>query len=97
MPRTTSPTSELRYDGDLARGLRRARLAAGIGFKQAAELVGMNMSSIWRIEHGKVTPPLETLEALCKLYGANLNIGPDGRMLTWMGEGDADGDAAGTA
>jgi transcriptional regulator with XRE-family HTH domain len=81
----TKPRAELQYDTDLARGLRRARLASGVGFKEAATLADLDISSIWRIEKGVFTPTLPTLHTLLRLYGANLNIGPDGLMLTWLG------------
>jgi transcriptional regulator with XRE-family HTH domain len=90
MPRTASK-AELRYDEDLARGLMRARLACGIGLKEAAGQVGLDLTSIWRFENGKMNPRLSTLQALVALYRANLNIGPDGVMLTWMEEPSEDG------
>lgn len=83
MPKATSRT-ELAYDDQLGRGLRRARLAAGVGFRQAAKLAGLDISSVWRIEEGQINPRLSTIETLVKLYKANLNIGPDGLMLSWM-------------
>jgi len=83
MPKATSRT-ELQYDDQLGRGLRRARLAAGVGFREAAKLAGLDISSVWRIEEGQINPRLSTIETLVKLYKANLNIGPDGLMLSWL-------------
>lgn len=83
MPRTRS-TTELAYDDDLARGFRRARLAAGIGLREAANLADLDLTSVWRIENGSIVPLLSTIQTLVKLYKANLNVGPDGLMLTWM-------------
>lgn len=87
MPRNQSRT-ELQYDDRLARGLKRARKASGIGFREAAREVGLDATSIWRIETGEITPTLSTLAKLVSLYQANLNIGLDGLMLTWMEEPD---------
>ena len=84
--------TELAYDDNLGRGLRRARLAAGIGFREAAELANLQFSSIWRFEQGLMYPRGDVLQRLMKLYSANLNIGPDGLMLTWM-EAPAEDDA----
>ena len=53
MPKATSRT-ELQYDDQLGRGLRRARLAAGVGFREAAKLAGLDISSVWRIEEGQI-------------------------------------------
>jgi transcriptional regulator with XRE-family HTH domain len=84
--------TELAYDSELARGLRRARLAAGIGFRESGRLAGLDITSIWRIENGEISPTLETLERLLRLYGANLNLGQDGLMLTWLETPKEDGE-----
>lgn len=76
--------TEFCFDDDLARGIRRARQASGMGFRDAARRAELDHSSIWRIENGVIVPTLETLVRLMKLYGANLNIGPDGVMITWL-------------
>jgi len=89
MPRATSRT-ELAYDDQLGRGLRRARLAAGVGFREAAKLAGLDISSVWRLEQGKINPRLSTLLVLMKLYKANLNVGSDGLMLQWLEEPSED-------
>ena len=91
MARHPSSSSELQYDDSLARGLRRARLAAGIGLRESARRIGIDSSNLWRIEASKFSPTFETLEKLLRLYGANLNIGPDGVMLTWLQEPDENG------
>lgn len=83
MPRTKKP--DLQFDTHLGTGLRAARVAAGIGFREAARLAELDQTSIWRIENGQITPTLATIEVLARLYGANVNIGPDGLMITWLG------------
>lgn len=80
------PRTELAYDESLARGLRRARLSAGYGLRKGAEAVGLNLTSLWRIERGDISPTIATLTTIVRVYGANLNIGPDGVMLTWLEE-----------
>jgi transcriptional regulator with XRE-family HTH domain len=82
--------TELQYDEDLGRGLRRARLAAGVGYREAGRRLELEISSIWRIETGAITPTLDTLARLLVLYKANLNLGPDGLMLTWLEEASED-------
>lgn len=85
MARGRRPTGDtLQFDDQLGRGLRRARLDAGIGFREAARLAELDISSIYRIEHGQIQPTFETLQTLLRLYVVNLNMGPDGLMLTWM-------------
>jgi transcriptional regulator with XRE-family HTH domain len=81
-----SASSELQYDDDLARGLRRARLGAGFGFRPTCRKLEIATSSLYRFESGEIRPSLETLEKMLRLYGANLNVGPDGLMLTWLEE-----------
>ena len=80
------PRTELAYDESLARGLRRARLAAGYGLREAAAKLDLNLTSLWRIERSEIAPKMETLLAMVRVYGANVNIGPDGVMLTWLEE-----------
>jgi transcriptional regulator with XRE-family HTH domain len=86
-------TPELRHDTKLASGLKRARIAAGIGQKQAGRLSGLNYTTVWRIEQGKIVPGVQTLLTLMLLYDANVNIGPDGLMVTWMEVPKADEDS----
>lgn len=75
----------MQVDTDLGTGLRRARLAAGIGLREAARTSPLNMTSIWRIEHGSMSPTVRLLRDLCSLYGADINIGRDGVIVTWLG------------
>lgn len=85
MPRTAS-RAELQFDEDLARGLRRVRLSVGLEMREAGQAAGLDLTSIWRFENGRINPRLSTLQTLMRLYKANLNIGPDGLMLTWLEE-----------
>ena len=85
------PAPELQYSESLADGLRRARLSADIGFREAARHIGIESSNLWRIEKGQFTPSFETLGKMLRLYKANLNIGPDGVMLTWQKALDENG------
>jgi transcriptional regulator with XRE-family HTH domain len=86
-------TAELRYSDSLADGLRLARLSSGVGLRETARRVGIEPSNLWRIEKGKFTPTFDLLGRLLAVYKANLNLGPDGLMLTWLQEPD-DGDEA---
>lgn len=79
-----APTHELKFSSDMAEGLRLARENAGLTLREAAEQADLNITSLWRFEHDRMQPTYMTLVKLCVLYGMNLNIGPDGLMLTWM-------------
>lgn len=86
MARAKAP--ELRYAESVAEGLRLARLSAGLGFRESARKLGLTTSSLWRIESGTFRPTDETLVKMLRLYRANLNVGPDGVMLTWLEQAD---------
>lgn len=93
MPRTTSK-AELAFATELGDGLRRARVAAGLTYREASIAADLDQSSVFRIEKGTFKPTLETIATLMVLYRANLNIGPDGLMVTWMEQPKGKGDDA---
>jgi transcriptional regulator with XRE-family HTH domain len=64
--RRTTPTVRLRR---LAAELRRLREAAGLTREGAADQTGINVATLYRIEHAKVRPQTRTLNTLLALYG----------------------------
>ena len=49
--------------------LRAARARAGLGKQETAEKLGVNAGTIWRWERGKMSPPADIAERMCRLYG----------------------------
>lgn len=49
--------------------LKAARINAGLTQQQVENATGYARSTLTRWENGKVSPRLENLEVLCKLYG----------------------------
>jgi transcriptional regulator with XRE-family HTH domain len=64
--RRTTPTVRLRR---LAAELRRLREAAGLTREGTADQTGINVATLYRIEHAKVRPQTRTLNTLLALYG----------------------------
>lgn len=52
--------------------LRKLREAKGLSLRMLAERVGVDFTEINRIELGKVTPRLATLEKLAKALGVSV-------------------------
>lgn len=48
--------------------LKAARVNAGLTQKEAAQEIGVDVSTIFSWENGKTSPKATHLEALCKLY-----------------------------
>ncbi len=78
-------SAELEGEWFLGLGLRGARVSADVGWREAAEITGLDLSTIVRIENDAITPSLETLMTLVKLYRAVVEVNPDGTLVTWMG------------
>jgi transcriptional regulator with XRE-family HTH domain len=53
--------------------LAAARQAKGLTQQQAAQVAGVDVASISRIERGEVEPSLDRLKALCDLYGVTVD------------------------
>ena len=49
--------------------LRAARAQAGLGKAEIAKKLGVDPGTIWRWERGKMSPPADVAEKICKLYG----------------------------
>lgn len=56
----------------LSNKLKQARTAARLTLQDAADSLSINISTLTRYENGGVTPPLQKLEALAKLYNVPL-------------------------
>lgn len=59
-----------------ARLLRHARLAAGLTQREVAVAAGVPQSTVARIELGRLTPRLDTLERLMRVAGRTINSAP---------------------
>jgi transcriptional regulator with XRE-family HTH domain len=55
----------------LAAELRGLRATAGLSREDVVERTGVNVATLYRIEHGKVRPQTRTLQALLQAYGAD--------------------------
>lgn len=55
----------------LAAELRSLRATAGLSREDVVERTGVNVATLYRIEHGKVRPQARTLQALLQAYGAD--------------------------
>ena len=60
------------YTGSMGLRLRRIREAKGLSLRELAAGAGVDYTEINRIELGKVTPRLATLEKLAKALGVSL-------------------------
>ena len=49
--------------------LRAARAQAGLGSAETAKRLGVDPGTIWRWERGKMSPPADIAERMCRLYG----------------------------
>ena len=58
----------------LARGLKAARLAAGLSFRDAADQIGCSISSVYDWETGKSCPSAERLGKLADAYRVSVDI-----------------------
>jgi transcriptional regulator with XRE-family HTH domain len=63
-----TPTVRLRR---LAAELRTLRASAGLTRDEVVERTGINVATLYRIEHAKVRPQTRTLRTLLDLYGAD--------------------------
>jgi transcriptional regulator with XRE-family HTH domain len=55
----------------LAAELRGLRASAGLSREDVVERTGVNVATLYRIEHGRVRPQARTLQALLEAYGVN--------------------------
>lgn len=55
----------------LAAQLRGLRASAGLSREEVVERTGVNVATLYRIEHGRVRPQARTLQALLQAYGVN--------------------------
>lgn len=59
---------------NIASLIRDKRIAKGISQTKLAEMVGMQQPSIARLESGKITPSLETIERIAKALDLQVQI-----------------------
>jgi len=78
-------SADLEGDWHLGPGLRAARIAANISWREAAELTRLELGEIVSIENDVITPSLETLITLVRRYRAVVEVNPDGTLVTWLG------------
>jgi transcriptional regulator with XRE-family HTH domain len=57
----------------LAAELRNLRAGAGMSREEVVERTGVNVATLYRIEHAKVRPQARTLQALLQAYGVDTN------------------------
>ncbi len=69
-----TPTVRLRR---LAAELRTLRASAGLTQDQVGERTGINVATLYRIEHARVRPQTRTLRTLLDLYGADQELQAD--------------------
>lgn len=48
--------------------LKAARINAGLTLIKAAEQIGISRNTLMNYEHKKTSPPVKTLEKICKVY-----------------------------
>lgn len=60
-----TPTVRLRR---LAAELRSLRLSPGLTWEEVVDRTGINVATLYRIEHGRVRPQTSTLRTLLGLY-----------------------------
>ena len=48
--------------------LKAARINAGLTLIKAAEQIGISRNTLMTYEHKKTSPPVKTLEKICKVY-----------------------------
>lgn len=54
--------------------LRAWRQEYGLTFKEVAKKAGLSLSYIYRIEHGRTTPSLHTMDAISRVFGYTLSL-----------------------
>jgi transcriptional regulator with XRE-family HTH domain len=69
-----TPTVRLRR---LAAELRTLRASAGLTQDEVGERTGINVATLYRIEHARVRPQTRTLRTLLDLYGADQELQAD--------------------
>jgi len=63
---------------NLGEALKAVRLARGIGLREAARMLEVAPTTVWRMEAGHTEPSLQTLLGLCKFYSLDVNLASDG-------------------
>lgn len=48
--------------------LKAARINAGLTLIKAAEQIGISRNTLMNYEHKRTSPPVKTLEKICKVY-----------------------------
>lgn len=51
-----------------------ARVNAGFGTTEAAKLLGIGRTTLWKYEHGRIEPKHEIIEKMSELYRVPMEV-----------------------